>query len=209
MLLELKKMLVNIAKKAEKEGFCKCKSGNFSIRDKETGYILITPSGVSREILNENDIIILDKCGKIIENLSLYKPSSESLMHIKIYENRPDVYGICHTHATFATAFAVQKKEIIPVVLESVYYGIKVPIAKYARTGTVELANSVVEPLKNTNACLLEKHGVVTVGKDIEEAFLNMEYVEEVAKINIYSKILDTNVEQLPMKELQEIRKNL
>lgn len=209
MLEDLKRRVVEIARRAEKDGFCKCKSGNFSIKHKETGYILITPSAVSRELLEEKDIIVLNSKGQIIENLSKYKPSSETLMHIKAYETREDVYGVCHTHAPFSTAFAVQNKEIEPVVLEALEYGIRVPVAKYARTGTKELADSIVEPLKISDACLLEKHGALTVGKNIEKAFLNMQYIEEVAKINIYATILSrgSEIQKFPKSEFEAIMK--
>ncbi len=210
MLEDLKRKVVEIAKKAEKDGFCKCKSGNFSLKDKETGYILITPSAVSRELLEEKDIIVVNGEGTVIENKSTHKPSTETLMHLMAYKTREDVFGVCHTHAPFSTAFAVQKKEIKPVVLEAMAYGERVPVAKYGRTGTEALAQSIVEPLRISNACLLESHGALTVGKDIDEAFLNMQYIEEVARINIYAMVVGGGKEapEFPKEEFEAIRKS-
>ncbi len=78
---------------------CKHKSGNFSARDKETGYVVITPTSVDREVLTPRDMIVMDMEANVIENLSGLKPTSESLMHLMIYKTRPDANAIAHTHS--------------------------------------------------------------------------------------------------------------
>ena len=66
MLEDIKKKVVEIAKQADKAGLCKHKSGNFSIRDKKTGYIVITPSGVDREVLTYKDACVMDLDANVI-----------------------------------------------------------------------------------------------------------------------------------------------
>ncbi|MTI46601.1 class II aldolase/adducin family protein [Sporosalibacterium faouarense] len=207
MLNDLKKKVVEIAKRADNEGLCKHKSGNFSIRDHETGYILITPSAVAREVLKEEDIAVVDIEGNIIELKSDVKPSSELKVHLVAYKQRDDVFGVCHTHSHYATAFAVQGLEIKPVVFEAVAYGVRTPIAKYGRPGTQELANSIIEPLKESDACLLEKHGVITVGKDLEDAYLKAQYVEDVAEIAYCSMVIGGGKlpEAIPQEEFDAV----
>lgn len=205
MLDLLKEKLINIANQAEKDGLCRHRSGNFSIRDKKTNYILITPSGVKREDLNNEAIIVIDMDGEIIENNSKYKPSSELPMHLMVYKMREDVYGVCHTHSIFATVFAVISMEIRPIVFEAIGYGIQVPIAKYATPGTKELAESIAEPLKKSDACLLEKHGVLTVGPNLEEAYLKMQYVEDVARINYYTLVIGKRPQEIPQYEFDKV----
>lgn len=206
MLENLKKRVVEIAKHADESGLCKHKSGNFSIRDKETGYIVITPSGVSREVLTYEDIVVVDIEGNIIELKTNVKPTSEMKVHLTAYRSREDVMSVVHTHSRFATAFAVQSKEIKPIVFEALIYGGRVPVAKYGRPGTQELGDSIIEPLKISDACLLERHGVITVGKDIDDAYLKAHYVEEVAEIYYRSLMIENKEpEEIPQEEFDAI----
>jgi L-ribulose-5-phosphate 4-epimerase len=89
-------------------------SGNVSIRDKESGYVVIKPSGIMYEDLKAEDMVVLDLDGKVIEGG--YKPSSDTASHLYIYRHRPDVFGVVHTHSPYATAFAAIGKPI-PVYL--------------------------------------------------------------------------------------------
>lgn len=195
MLEDIKKKLVSIAQKADDDGLCKHKSGNFSIKDKETGYIVITPSGVERKELSYEDMCVMDSKLNVIENNKNRKPSSELLMHVYAYNSRKDIQAVVHTHSRFATSFAVLKKEIPPIVYEAMYYGGTVYVAPYGRPGTRELAESIVEPLKKSDACLLESHGVMTVGEDIENTYLKAKYVEEIAEIYYRTLLLNDHKE--------------
>ena len=110
MLENLKKDVCEIAKRAQRDGLCKHKSGNFSARDPQSGYIVITPTSVDRELLTPRDMIVMDLDANVIENLSGLKPTSESLMHITIYKTRTDANAIAHTHSMYATTFALLKE---------------------------------------------------------------------------------------------------
>lgn len=205
MLKNLKRKVVEIAKHADESGLCKHKSGNFSVRDRETGYIVITPSGVSREDLSYKDIAVVDIDGNIIELETNVKPTSELLVHLMAYKTREDIMSVVHTHSHFATAFAVQSKEIKPIVFEALVYGGRVPLAKYGRPGTQDLADSIVEPLKISDACLLEKHGVVAVGKNIDDAYLKANYVEDVAEIYYRALLLGDEPDEIPQEEFDAV----
>ncbi|MBY1644604.1 class II aldolase/adducin family protein [Clostridioides difficile] len=205
MLDSLKGKIVEIAIKAEHYGLCKEKTGNFSIRDKDTGYILITPSGVGREELKVEHICVLDLDGNVIEVEKGIKPSSEVLMHIEIYKTRENINAISHTHSLYATAFSVAKKPIISIVYESVNYGGYVDIAPYERPGTLKLAKSVSKLLIDTDACLLERHGLTTVGNDLDEALLKSRYVEEVAEIYYRSLVLN-QFKELEVVDVDEFK---
>lgn len=184
MLENLKQQVIDAAQKAQQIGLSKHKAGNFSIRDKETGYVVITPSAIDREKLTVKDICVVDLDANLIEVENYVKPTSEILMHLTAYKTRDDLHAIAHTHSKFATMFAVLGKEIKPVIYEVATYGGRVPIAPYGRPGTVELANSIIEPLKIADVCLMEKHGVFCADvEDIEEALLKAIYIEEVAEI--------------------------
>lgn len=205
MLEHIKERIFRVSIEAEKEGLIRHKSGNFSMKDEKTGYICITPTGQSRNDLDIDSILVVDIEGNIIENKKSLQPTSEMEMHLVAYKNRKDILAVCHTHAIHATAFAVQGKKIPPLVFESSVYGRVVPVAKYYTPGTIELAKSIIEPLRESDACLLEKHGVVTVGKDIEDAYLKMGYVEDIARIYLYSLMIGGK-EPTPIEESEFIK---
>ncbi|PKM88943.1 MAG: class II aldolase family protein, partial [Firmicutes bacterium HGW-Firmicutes-12] len=96
ILKENRDIVIAIAKKSKEIGLIPLTFGNFSLRDKETGYICITPSGMDYDQLSTEDIVIVDIEGKIVEGHR--KPSVETPMHCKVYCKRNDVYGVCHTH---------------------------------------------------------------------------------------------------------------
>ncbi len=191
MLEELKEKLIGISIAAEAEGLCKHKSGNFSIRDEKTGYIVITPSGIDRKTLKVDDVSVIDFQFNLIEGL---KPSSESLMHIRIYQTCPEVYAIVHTHSKMATVFSVLNKSIPAIVYEVAGLRLsdgEIPVAQFGIPGTDDLARKVACIARKSDLILMEKHGVVTLGKDIDQAFLSAQYVEELA--DIYYHVLRVN----------------
>lgn len=210
MLEVLKRDVCEIAKRAQRDGLCKHKSGNFSARDKETGYVVITPTGMDREVLTPRDMIVMDMNANVIENLSGLKPTSESLMHLKIYETRPDALAIAHTHSMYATSFAVLRKPIPAIVYEVANLGLtkaRVLVAEYGRPGTPALADSVIEPCKEAECFLMEKHGVVAFdSNNVYEAYLKASYVEELAQLYFNALTINSGKEPefFAQEELQK-----
>lgn len=209
MLEEKKELLVQIAKEAENSGLCQPGSGNFSIRDKETGYVLVSPSGIGRKFLTPKHVLVVDLEGNIIEKNADVKPTSETPMHLTVYRNREDINGVVHTHSKYATAFAVQNKPIEPIVFEAVSYGGVVPVAPYATPCGDLLAQSIVPLIKDHNAILLEKHGVISGAADINTAYLNAHYVEDVAQITFIATVIGggTLPAPVPQSELDKVGK--
>ena len=209
MLEDLKLRVMNTAKQAQRDGMCKHKSGNFSARDAETGYVVITPTSVDRENLVVPDMIVMDLDANVIENQTGLRPTSESLMHLEIYKTRPDVMAIAHTHSMYATVFAVLNKPMPAVVYEIANLNCskaRIPVAPYGRPGTPALAESVVEPCQEADVFLLQGHGAVAVDETcIEEAYLKVCYIEELSEL--YHHALTANGGQepdsFPVEELQ------
>ncbi|MFI3284209.1 MAG: class II aldolase/adducin family protein [Erysipelotrichaceae bacterium] len=195
MLENLKQEIIDISLEAQNLGLCKHKSGNFSIKDKETGYIVITPSGVDRKELTVDKISVLDQEFNLIEGM---KPSSEVLMHAKVYEANPETFGIAHTHSKVATAFAVLNKHIPAVIFELFAFRLdegKIPVSPYFLPGTMELADSVAATSQKSDLLLMEKHGVLAHGKNLSEAFLSAQYVEEIADIYYHTLTINQGKE--------------
>lgn len=187
MLESLKKDVVKVAKQAQQDGLCKHKSGNFSARDKQTGYVVMTPTGVDREVLSTRDMVIMDLNANVIENESGLKPTSEALMHLQIYKTRPDLYAIVHTHSMYATTFAVLNKPVPAIVYEIAQLNLskaRIPVSAYARPGTGELSRSVIESVREGDCFLMEGHGAVAADEtDIFGAYLKASYVEELSQV--------------------------
>ncbi|MDR1134683.1 MAG: class II aldolase/adducin family protein [Clostridiales Family XIII bacterium] len=184
MLESIKKQVLEVAVEAESCGLCMHKSGNFSMMDRESGCMVISPSGLNRRSLTIDDFPVLSQDGHIVEAGARGKPSIEYLMHLKAYQCREDILSIVHTHSHYATAFATLGMAIEPVVFEALFYGKNTEIAPCGIPGSEELAESIMAPLRKADVCLLKNHGVLVVGdEDMEGTLLKAQYVEDVAKV--------------------------
>lgn len=156
-------------------------SGNVSARDPHSGLIVIKPSGVEFDDLLPEHQVVVDDTGKVIEG-SL-KPSSDTLSHCYVYRNRPDVFGVAHTHSNYATAWAAVGKPI-PCVLTAMgdEFGGEIPCAGFALIGSEAIGRQVVENIGRSPAVLLQRHGVFTIGKSGKDALKAAVMVEDVAK---------------------------
>lgn len=144
--------------------------GNISVRDPETGYVYLTPSGMPYDTLVEDDIVVMDIDGNRIEGER--KPTIEHAMHLGIMRNRPDVNAVVHTHPVYSQVFALLHENIPPVIDEAAQIlGDEVRVTEYALPGSPEMAENAIKTLGNDAACLLANHGAVAVGKDMDAAF--------------------------------------
>jgi L-fuculose-phosphate aldolase len=149
----------------------------------------ITPSGVAAEDLDPKGLSIISLDGKTVEAGST-KPSMETGMHCACYLSKPGTQAIVHTHSPYATAFAVRGIPIPPVTFEAGFYGASVGLVPVFPPGSAELAQAIRAPLAQADVVLLQSHGVLVCGQDIEEALLRAEYVERVAKVAILAGAL-------------------
>ncbi len=189
--MKLRKALLTVGKNLITSGLVVGTWGNISAWDSQHEGFWITPSGMNYLTLTEKDLVLVNRQGKVIEGFR--KPSSESLMHLAIYNKRSDVLGIVHTHSVYATAHAVARVAI-PSIVEDLaqIVGGDVEVATYHLTGTQELADVASVALTDKNAVLLANHGVVGVGRDLEEALKACQVVEKAAQIHALSRLLGT-----------------
>ncbi len=161
--------------------------GNISVRDPETDLYYITPSGMPYNTLVTDDIVVCDQSGNIVEGNRT--PSVEKDLHGLIYQNRPDVNAVLHTHPIHSMVFAVLHKDI-PVITDELAQAIGGPVhcADYALPGSRELAENTVQALGSSEACLLANHGAVCVGRDLKECFKVAAVLE--AGAEVYCKAL-------------------
>jgi L-ribulose-5-phosphate 4-epimerase len=156
-------------------------SGNVSVRDPETGYVVIKPSGVKFTDLRSEQMVVVDLDGNLIEGE--LKASSDTASHLYIYRYMKKVNGVVHTHSNYATAFAALGKPIPPVLTAIAdEFGGPIPCGGFALIGGEEIGRLVVENIGHSPACLLKNHGVFTVGPTGEKALKAAVMVEDVAK---------------------------
>lgn len=167
-------------------------SGNASLRLSGAGdqrLILITPTRRHYRRLGLKDLAVIDLNGDQVEGD--LPPTSETAMHLKLYEARDDIRAIMHTHSTFASVAAVAGLEIPPVVDEMVIkIGGSVRVSEYGFPSTEELAQRACLALGDRNAVLLRNHGLVGVGRSLSGALEVCQLVERVAQIFFYSSQL-------------------
>jgi L-fuculose-phosphate aldolase len=185
---QLKEQICDIGRRLYAKGFAAANDGNISIRLNERE-ILCTPTMVSKGFLKPEDICKVDYEGKQLAGTR--KRSSEILLHLAVYKNRPDVNGVVHCHPPHATAFAVAHEPIPKCVLPEVevFLG-EVPIAKYATPGDQRLPNTIVPYVKDCNTILLANHGTVSWGPTIELAYFNTEIIDAYCRILLLAKQL-------------------
>jgi L-ribulose-5-phosphate 4-epimerase len=186
MLEKLRRDVCRWNKELPKNGLVAWTSGNVSGRDPKTGLIVIKPSGVVYDELTPAKMVVVDPCGKQVEGK--LNPSVDTATHLYIYNQRPDVGGVVHTHSTFATAFAAAGKPI-PAVLTAICdeFGGPIPVGKFAPIGGEEIGREVVRAIGSSPAILMQNHGVFAVGKDAGAAVKAAVMVEDVARTVFYA----------------------
>lgn len=184
---DLRRQIAEIGRRLWLRGYVAANDGNLSAR-LDSGDVLVTPAAVSKGFLDPALLVVVSTDGSVA---GTGRPTSELGMHLAIYGIRPDVRAVVHAHPPAATAFAVSGEafdgRFLPEVVVSVG---DVPTAPYALPSTPEVARSIEPLIRTSNALLLENHGVVTVGRDLDEAYFRMETVEHAASIAIRARSL-------------------
>ena len=158
--------LLNSALALQALGLNQGTSGNASIRYGD-GF-LVTPSGMPLNDMNPSSMVQMNMRG---EATSIGKPSSEWRFHRDIYQARPEVGAVIHTHSMFATTLACLRKDIPPFhYMIAIAGGDNIRCADYALFGTQALSDHAIEALKDRRACLLANHGMIAVGKSLQQA---------------------------------------
>jgi L-fuculose-phosphate aldolase len=163
--------------------------GNISVLD-EAGQVAITPSGIVYHDLTPEQIVVTDRSGNPVgQGL---KPSSELGFHLALYDRRPDIRAVVHTHSVYATTFACLREEIPAVHYLVGFCGHSVKVAPYATFGTPELAAGITATIGDDQAVLLANHGLVAVGPTLPRAFAVAEEIELVARLYYQTRAIGT-----------------
>jgi ribulose-5-phosphate 4-epimerase/fuculose-1-phosphate aldolase len=193
--------VLRVSQELWREGYFGTKhgsGGNVSALIDGEEAIAVTPSAKNYGELTWEDICVIDFDKNAIEGAS--DPSVEAGMHLAVYKARADVSAVVHTHQPFASIFAVLNESIPPLFDEvSVAIGPEVAVCPYGLSGSPELLQNVVSKLENRCHCyLLQNHGALSIGPDLDRALYFTEVLEKTARI--YYRALSTGmqVDRLP-----------
>lgn len=194
-----KQQVVNTCHTLLNRGYLKATEGNISVRVPGQEQFAITPSNYDYAKMQEADICVLDFDLNQLEGAM--KPSIESRMHTAVYLNRPDVHAIIHTHQPYASALALINKPIPALFDEQVrFLGRSVDIIPYAPSGTGFLKNKVKKKIRNgSNAYILQNHGVLVLGGNVERAIHNMALLEKCALTYLLALLTEEKVSKIPL----------
>lgn len=193
LLATLREELVDLNQALPENNLVVWTGGNVSVRDPESGLVAIKPSGKMFPDLTPESMVVLNLDGKVIEGD--LKPSSDTASHLYIYRHMPAVNGIVHTHSRYATAFATHGRSI-PCITTAMgdEFGGEIPCGGFALIGGEEIGQVVVDTLKDSHspACLLQSHGVFTIGPTGKKAVKAAVMTEDNAAIAWASLMMGT-----------------
>ncbi len=165
------------------KGLVEGTSGNVSARQ-EDGTFVVTPSSVDYSSMVEDDLVVVDSGGAVLDSPAGHSPSSEVSLHLACYTAFSDVASVIHAHPVWATMFAAAHEELPPCVDElATYVGGEVRCSEYAVPGSEQLGAAAVAALQGRGAALLANHGVVAVGPSPARVLHIVALVERTAQI--------------------------
>jgi L-fuculose-phosphate aldolase len=179
--------IVRLGRVMYQKGYISASEGNLSIR-LGPGRLLVTPSGLHKGFLEPGHMLVVDEDGRrtgatTVANRDL-KPTGELPMHLEAYRLRPDVGAVIHAHPPLSIALSIAGLSVSDCLLpEAIVFLGLIPTTPYATPSSIECAEAISPLICNHDAVVLQRHGTVTVGRDLMEAFIRLEVVEQNARV--------------------------
>lgn len=190
--------------------------GNVSAIDRESGLVVIKPSGVEYDDMTADDMVVVDLDGKVVEGH--YKPSSDTPTHVALYKAFPEIGGVVHTHSRWATSYAQSGLGITAygTTHADTFYG-EIPCTRKMTAEEIkgeyelETGNVIIETFRERNidpsavpAVLVNSHGPFIWGKDAMEAAHNAVVLEEVAFMALHTRMLNPEIQPMQSELLDK-----
>ena len=205
MFEETKRQIIKAGMSLDRYGLIALSGGNVSVR-MPSGEILVTPSGMIYEDLVEDDILVMDLQGKIIEGTR--KPSSDTEAILYIFREMPEVTAVIHTHQPYATAIGLVQDEfeVNLTTLANATAG-PVRVSPYSSAGSIDMGIDTVKYIGDSLAIIMAHHGVMTIGKDkgLKQALYAAVYLEEAAKCYLAARACGETKKMTPEQIAQSI----
>ncbi|MBI9105275.1 MAG: class II aldolase/adducin family protein [Spirochaetales bacterium] len=197
-----RKEIIQAALKLDKYGLVALSGGNVSAR-MENGEILVTPSGMIYEDMIEQDVLVVDLDGNIIEGERSASVDTEALLYI--FKNMPQINAVIHTHQPYATAVSLVADEL-PCIVTTLPNATKgaVKVLPFASAASIDMGIQTVENAGEQLAVILKNHGVIGLGSSLKEALYSCVYLEEAAKTYIYAHSVSNEVSQLTPAQVEQ-----
>jgi L-fuculose-phosphate aldolase len=206
---EFRLEILSFGRMLHERGLIAATDGNISVRLNDS-HVLVTPTCISKGMMDTEDLVVVDMRGRRASGFR--DVTSEIGMHLTIYRMRPEINAIVHAHPPTATGFAACGLALDQALISEVLLSLgSVPLARYATPGSSELSAALEPYIPEHDAVLMANHGVVTYGRDLTEAYMNMETVEHFAKIALVVKQLGCAcpLPQEQVSKLHEIRQRI
>lgn len=194
-----KKQIVDTAQALVHKGYLMATGGNISLRVQGRDAFAITPSNYDYFKMTPDDVCVLNF--DLTKTDGHLKPSVESAMHGAVYQARPDVNAIIHTHQAYVSALTLIKTPIPALFDEQArFLGRSVDIIPYAPSGTGMLKSKVAKYVKNhNNAFMMQNHGALVFGHDMDRAVHNVEILEKCALAYLLAICTERKVSKIPL----------
>jgi L-ribulose-5-phosphate 4-epimerase len=201
-LKDLKKSVWEANQGIFRAGLVTMHSGNASGVDRTRGLVVIKPSGMDYDKMRPSDMVVTDLDGKVIE--SKWKPSVDLPHHLYLYNHRPEIGGVVHTHSNYATSFALLGRPI-PAYLTAIAdeFGGEIPCIPYIDNQGDSIGQAILEHLGTSPAVLLAHHGAFAVGKTPRDALKAAVMLEDVAH-TCHLALLKGDPKPLPAGEVKK-----
>jgi len=196
---DYKQQVLEYSQSLARKGYLVGTGGNLSVRIEGEEALAVTPSNFDYLAMSLEDICIVSWDQQLIEGER--KPSVETGLHTAVYQNRPDVNAVIHTHQQYASVFALINQPIPALYDEQVrFLGRSVEIVPYGPSGTGLLKRQVASKLRNhCNAYILQNHGALCLGITAERAAFNVELLEKCALTYLLALCTEKKVSRIPL----------
>lgn len=178
----LRAQLVDYGKQLVASGLVQGTWGNLSARLDDT-YMLVTPSGLDYARLTPADMVKVNM--RTLEYEGGLKPTSEKSLHAAIYQNRPDIGGIIHTHSKYCCVYAAARRDLpIPADRQTAFQS-PIKLAPYAPPGSKSLTKNTAAAVGDNYGAIMAGHGMIACGRDLTAAFQNCKQLEAIAEASL------------------------
>ncbi len=199
---EVKEQIVQITHELFAQGLLTATGGNVSAVASDGATVWITPTGMFKGALRESDLVRIRSDGSVIEGDR--PPSIEWRMHWQAYRTRPETHAAVHTHAPFATAFGITHRSFPPINTDAVLLR-DTQLVPWHMPGSQELAAAAGRALERSRGCMLQNHGLLTVGDTLRKAATLAMMIEETARIVLYVKQSGGVTTEIPEHGIQQL----
>jgi len=206
---QLRQEIIQISRMLHQQGYCLGYDGNVSARlDGER--FLVTPSGISKGFVRADQLVAVDWEGNLTGQGRYgpqrgLKPSSEVLMHLEAYRQRPDAQAVIHAHPPITVALSIAGIGLARCLLPDIilYFGM-IPTTDYATPASAEGVSVISDLIQRYDALILERHGSITIGPTITDAYLKLEKMEHTALVT--KTVVDLGREKpFPQEEIAKL----